>query len=78
MNDKNTEIANAKKEIRQILNKKKEATASELKKTKNLIASPNSKISGMEEEIARLTKDNQILGEENRRSSQKTVRSTRN
>lgn len=61
--DKNNEIANAKKEIRSILNKK-DASAAELKKARTLIASLNSKIEGMEAEIARLTTDNQLLGEQ--------------
>lgn len=61
--EKNTEIAKAKDEIRSILNKKN-ATASELSRAKGLIASLNTKISSMEQEIAKLTEDNRLLGEE--------------
>lgn len=61
--EKNDEIAKAKKEIRQILNKK-DATAVELKKARTMIESLNTKITGMEAEIARLTQDNQQLTEQ--------------
>jgi myosin heavy subunit len=60
---KNKEIAQAKVEIRNILNKKN-ATASELIKAKSLIAGLNSKIAGMEQEIAKLKDENRVLGEE--------------
>lgn len=60
LKDKTSEIAKTKNEIRSILNKKN-ATASELAKAKNLIAELNGKITGMEQEIARLTQDNQSL-----------------
>ena len=59
----NTEISKEKKEIRNILNKKN-ATASELGRAKQLIASLNSKIEGMEQEVARLTEENKTLGQE--------------
>lgn len=59
----NAEIAKEKKEIRNILNKKN-ATASELGRAKHLIASLNSKIEGMEQEVARLTEENKTLGQE--------------
>lgn len=58
--DKSQEIAKVKNEIRGILNKKN-ATAAELSKAKQLIASLNTKISGMEADIARLTQENQSL-----------------
>ena len=58
--DDNKEIAGKKAEIRSILNKKN-ATAAELNKAKELIASLNDKISGMEQQIAQLTQDNQTL-----------------
>ncbi len=56
----NKEIADRKKEIRSILNKKN-ATAAELNRAKTLIASLNDKITGMEQQIAQLTQDNQSL-----------------
>ncbi|MES2431010.1 MAG: hypothetical protein V4556_08735 [Bacteroidota bacterium] len=58
--DNNSEIAKTKEEIRSILNKKN-ATASELGKAKRLIAELNTKITGMEEEVARLNQENQLL-----------------
>jgi len=60
---KNAEIAKSKDEIRSILNKKN-ATAAELGRAKKMIASLNDKITGMEQEIAKLTEDNRVLGEE--------------
>ena len=60
---KNAEIAKSKDEIRSILNKKN-ATAAELGRAKKMIASLNEKITGMEQEIAKLTEDNRVLGEE--------------
>ena len=57
---KSSEIAKVKSEIRSILNKKN-ATAAELAKAKELIATLNNKISGMEQDIARLTQENQAL-----------------
>jgi len=58
--DKTNEIAKAKIEIRNILNKKN-ATAAELAKAKTLIAGLNDKIASMEQEVARLTQENQGL-----------------
>jgi myosin heavy subunit len=60
---KNTEIDKRKKEIRSILNKKN-ASAAELAKAKDLINQLNDKISTMEEDVARLTQDNQNLNQE--------------
>jgi peptidoglycan hydrolase CwlO-like protein len=60
LTDKNSEIAKAKTEIRSILNKKN-ATAAELSRAKLLITSLNDKITVMEQEVARLTTDNQTL-----------------
>lgn len=60
LTDKNEEIVRAKSEIRSILNKKN-ATVAELTKAKELIASLNGKITGMEQDIARLTQENQVL-----------------
>ncbi len=60
LKDKNSQIAKTKNEIRSILNKKN-ATASELAKAKNLIADLNGKITSMQEEVARLTQENQNL-----------------
>jgi len=56
----NKEIAQTKKEIRSILNKKN-ATVAELSRAKTLIASLNDKITGMQQQIAQLTQDNQNL-----------------
>jgi len=63
LKDDNKEIAKTKSEIRSILNKKN-ATASELAKAKTLIASLNDKITGMEQQVAQLTQDNQNLTQE--------------
>jgi len=60
LTERNKEIASAKHEIRTILNKKN-ATAAELAKARNLIASLNDKITGMEQQVAQLTQDNQTL-----------------
>ena len=60
LTERNKEIAKAKTEIRGILNKKN-ATAAELSRAKNLIASLNDKITGMEQQVAQLTKDNETL-----------------
>ena len=60
---KNKEIADVKKQIRSILNKKN-ATAAELAKAKELIAQLNDKIVNMEQEVARLSQENKTLGEE--------------
>lgn len=60
LTDKNQEIAKVKTEIRSILNKKN-ATAAELVKAKGLIETLNTKISGLESDIARLTQENQTL-----------------
>ena len=60
LSDKNKEITKTKGEIRSILNKKN-ATASELSKARNLIADLNGKITNMEQDIARLTEENKNL-----------------
>ena len=60
LTDKNTEISKAKDEIRKILNNKN-ATAKELSRAKTLIANLNEKITGMEQEVARLTQENETL-----------------
>jgi len=60
LTERNNDIAKAKAEIRSILNKKN-ATAAELSKAKNLIAKLNENITGMQQEIARLTQDNETL-----------------
>jgi peptidoglycan hydrolase CwlO-like protein len=59
----NSEISKDKAEIRSILNKKN-VTAAELNRAKDLIAQLNGKISNMEEDIARLTKDNESLNQD--------------
>src|SRR5688572_12526618 len=60
LTERNKEIAKTKTEIRRILNNKN-ATAAELSKARNLIASLNDKITGMEQQVAQLTQDNQTL-----------------
>ena len=60
LEEKNSEIAKTKAEIRSILNKKN-ATSSELARAKTLIASLNDKISSLEMDVARLTEENQML-----------------
>jgi FtsZ-binding cell division protein ZapB len=63
LSERNKEIDNYKKQIRSILNKKN-ATAAELTKAKELIAQLNDKISGLQMEVARLTEENKTLGQE--------------
>ncbi|MBS1566335.1 MAG: hypothetical protein JST39_18275, partial [Bacteroidetes bacterium] len=58
--DANSEIAKKKAEIRSILNKKN-ATAAELSRAKELIGQLNDKIAGMEKQIEELTASNQQL-----------------
>jgi myosin heavy subunit len=60
LTERNKEIASTKNQIRSILNKKN-ATAAELAKAKDLIASLNDKITGMEQQVAQLTQENQTL-----------------
>ena len=60
LNEKDSEIAKTKAEIRSILNKKN-ATTAELARAKQLIESLNDKITVMEADMARLTQDNQVL-----------------
>jgi myosin heavy subunit len=60
LTERTKEIASAKNEIRSILNKKN-ATAAELARAKNLIAGLNDKITSMEQQVAQLTQDNQAL-----------------
>jgi len=60
LSENNKEISKDKVEIRSILNKKN-ATAAELNKAKDLIANLNSKISDMEQQVAQLTQQNQAL-----------------
>jgi len=61
--EKNKEIVKTKTEIRSILNKKN-TTAAELSRAKELIDSLNSQILDMKQEITRLTQDNQDLTRE--------------
>jgi predicted nuclease with TOPRIM domain len=63
LKESNGEIAKAKKEIRGILNKRN-ASATELARAKDLIAGLNEKIAGMEQEVARLTEENKTLNQE--------------
>lgn len=60
LTEKNGEITKDKEEIRKILNSKN-ASGKELARAKTLIAGLNEKITGMEQEVARLTTENQNL-----------------
>ncbi|GAO44565.1 hypothetical protein [Flavihumibacter petaseus] len=60
LTEKNSEITKLKGEIRSILNKKN-ATAAELKRAKELITTLNDKVAGLEQEVARLTTENTQL-----------------
>lgn len=60
LTESNTEIGKLKGDIRSILNKKN-ATAAELAHAKELIGQLNGKIAGLEQEVARLTNENQQL-----------------
>ena len=60
LTESNNEISKTKAEIRSILNKKN-ATAAELNKAKQLIAGLNDKINTMQAEVARLNQENQAL-----------------
>lgn len=60
LTDKNQEIAKVKNDIRSILNKKN-ATAAELAKARELIGTLNTKIGSLEADVARLTNENQAL-----------------
>jgi len=60
LSSRNTEITKLKSEIRTILNKKN-ASASELARAKQLITTLNDKIAGLEQEVERLTGENQQL-----------------
>jgi myosin heavy subunit len=59
----NSEIARKKAQIRHILNDKN-ATAAELAKAKEMIGQLNDKIGTMEQDVARLTTDNQSLNQD--------------
>ncbi len=58
--EKNSDIAKMKTEIRGILNKSN-ATAAELKRAKELVVQLNGKITGLEQDVARLTEENKNL-----------------
>src|SRR3984885_9240428 len=60
LNDRNSEIAKKKTEIRSILNKKN-ATAAELSKAKQDIADLNNKITDLEKQVQDLTNQNTQL-----------------
>jgi type II secretory pathway pseudopilin PulG len=67
--DRNSEISKLKKEISSILNKKN-ASDSELKRAKGLIAELNDKIANLEAENARLNGENQQLASSNTQLTQ--------
>lgn len=64
INDKDGEIAQLKKQIQGII-KNSDATASDLKKARDLIATLNAKVKGYEERIAELERDNSRLTDAN-------------
>jgi hypothetical protein len=63
LSERNSEISKLKTEIRGILNKRN-ATAAELARAKTLIGELNEKLSGLEEEVAKLTQENVTLNSE--------------
>jgi hypothetical protein len=63
LTEQNTVIARDKAQIRGILNKEK-ATAEELKTAKDLIAGLNSRITGLEADVAKLTEENKALSQD--------------
>jgi len=63
LSSRNSEIGKLKGEIRGILSKKN-ATAAELNRAKELINELNVKVGNLEEEVARLTQENQQLSTE--------------
>ena len=60
LSERTGEISKLKTEIRGILNKRNE-TAAELDRAKRLIGELNDKLNGLEEEVAKLTQENQTL-----------------
>jgi len=73
--DKNSEISKLKSEIRSILNKKN-ATAAELSRAKQLIATLNEKVANLEQEVARLTTENTQLNTDLSTEKTKTTQLT--
>lgn len=63
LTSRSSEISKLKVEIRGILNKKN-ATAAELKRAQTLIEELNVKLNNLEEEVAKLTQENQTLNTE--------------
>ncbi len=63
LSEKNNEIAKVKSQIRGILNKSN-ASAAELATAKKLIANLNARITGLEEDVARLTQENKSLNQD--------------
>jgi len=63
LTEENSDIAKRKAEIRVILNKTN-ATSAELVKARELIAQLNDRIGNMEQEVARLSNDNQSLNQD--------------
>jgi regulator of replication initiation timing len=63
LKDESAQITKKKSEIRRILNNQ-HATAAELAKAKDLISQLNDKIGNMEQDVARLTQDNQSLSQD--------------
>ncbi len=66
--ERNSEISKIRTEIRTILNKKN-ASDAELTKARRLIASLNEKLNGLENEVARLSGENQQLNASNQQLS---------
>lgn len=75
LTERNSEISKLKGEIRSILNKRN-ATQAELKKAKELIATLNDKVAGLEQEVARLTAENQQLNTDLTSEKAKTTQLT--
>ncbi|ULQ57735.1 hypothetical protein KJS94_05925 [Flavihumibacter rivuli] len=75
LTERNSEISKLKGEIRSILNKRN-ATQAELKRAKDLIATLNDKVAGLEQEVARLTAENQQLNTDLTSEKAKTTQLT--
>jgi predicted nucleic acid-binding Zn-ribbon protein len=75
LTDKNSQISKLKVEIRSILNKKN-ASAAEVKRAKELIADLNTKIESLEAEVARLGQENQQLNTDLTTEKTKTTQLT--
>ncbi len=72
LSDRQSEITKLKREINGILGKR-DATAAELTRARTLIATMNDKVGNLEQEVARLTGENQELASANTQLSEEKV-----